>query len=382
MQSLETAKTMQTSAAPASAPTPTSTSTAIAAPSLADALRQHGCLTGLILAYAAMVALTALVADQLGRFQPFSYAYILNLAALIFACVALAARTLELALVEKEKRPTARIWGDIRQHVLAPRPLLMRATPFIVLPVLIGSYSSFKTMIPVLAPFQWDEAFYRLDQWLHFGIDPWRLTHIAFGGEVATQIINLGYNAWFGVMWVAVLFYTIKIDAARARMRFLLSFVLLWALLGSAMALALSSAGPCYFGAVTGLPDPYAPLMARLYEIDASLGGQGDGLGLLALRTQEMLWQGHVEGVDHIGAGISAMPSLHVAIATLIALAAWQHSRFWGWAMTGYAALIMIGSVHLGWHYAVDGYVSIAATLLIWRCAGWLVDRLSPPRLA
>ena len=40
----------------------------------------------------------------------------------------------------------------------------------------------------------------------------------------------------------------------------------------------------------------------------------------------------------------------------------------------------MIGSVHLAYHYAVDGYVSIAVTLIIWwmtkPIARWI---LKPP---
>ncbi|RME68958.1 MAG: PAP2 family protein [Alphaproteobacteria bacterium] len=348
------------------------------APPLADELRRHLLLAGLIAFYAAAVFVLALMTGESDRFRPFSYAYMLNLAALIFACVAIGARTVELALVDKEPRPTQRLWRDIRLHVLAPRPLMMRATPFIVLPVLIGSYSSFKTMIPALHPFSLDLSLYRLDQWLHFGVDPWRLTHALFGGAWATQAINLGYNAWFGVMWVAILFHAVKIDRPHARMRFLVSFVLLWMILGSLAAVALSSAGPCYFGRVTGLADPYAPLMARLDAIDTALGGKGGGLGLLALLTQDMLWQAHVDGAAQVGAGISAMPSLHVAVATLIALTAWQHSRAWGWAMSAYAALILVGSVHLGWHYAVDGYAAIAATLAIWWLTGRLLAWLGP----
>jgi hypothetical protein len=36
--------------------------------------------------------------------------------------------------------------------------------------------------------------------------------------------------------------------------------------------------------------------------------------------------------------------------------------------------LIMIGSVHLGWHYAVDGYASVLTIPLIWKLSGMIVE--------
>ena len=66
------------------------------------------------------------------------------------------------------------------------------------------------------------------------------------------------------------------------------------------------------------------------------------------------------------------MPSLHIAMATLFALVGWTIDRRLGIAATLFAVGIFIGSIHLGWHYAVDGYVSAPATVMLWLLAGWL----------
>ncbi|MCH8197830.1 MAG: hypothetical protein IH904_07085, partial [Proteobacteria bacterium] len=46
-----------------------------------------------------------------------------------------------------------------------------------------------------------------------------------------------------------------------------------------------------------------------------------------------------------------------------------------GIVLTAYAVIIFIGSVHLGWHYAIDGYAGIAGTWLIWKFAGQMLRR-------
>lgn len=70
--------------------------------------------------------------------------------------------------------------------------------------------------------------------------------------------------------------------------------------------------------------------------------------------------------------GISAMPSMHVAIAVLFALWLQSYRNTWltitGWA---YASVIYLSSIHLGWHYATDGPVSAAFVASVW----WLVGR-------
>jgi membrane-associated phospholipid phosphatase len=99
-----------------------------------------------------------------------------------------------------------------------------------------------------------------------------------------------------------------------------------------------------------------------------------------ALGAQEMLWSNYQMRDVMVGSGISAMPSMHVAIATLFALVCWRVRRWLGIVMTIYAVIIMIGSVHLGWHYAVDGYLGAAAMLAIWWCVGWCLRRAAERR--
>lgn len=88
-------------------------------------------------------------------------------------------------------------------------------------------------------------------------------------------------------------------------------------------------------------------------------------------------------GSDNFGAGISAMPSLHVAIAFLTVQVAFSRSKRWSlrFAALAYFLVILVGSVHLGWHYLLDGLVSIAAMVPLWIRAGKLVDWLSPARV-
>ena len=42
-------------------------------------------------------------------------------------------------------------------------------------------------------------------------------------------------------------------------------------------------------------------------------------------------------------------------------------------ALSAFAVLILLGSIHLGWHYALDGYVGAAGAALVWHLVGRLL---------
>lgn len=329
----------------------------------------------LVLVYVVMVWLVSEVFGLQELFRILLYPAGSVIAALFSLLLIFIGYLIYLPIVARESRPIARIAGLFKTYILEPRQLVNLLVPLLGLPFFMSAFTSFKSMIPEIVPFYLDNAFMIADKALHLGWHPWQLTHGLFGGETASVVINAFYHMWFFFMWGAMVWHLINLSDRAHRLQFLLAFTLAWVLLGSLAALALSSAGPVYFGEVTGLADPFKLLMERLYEIDAAVMAETGARGLPALGVQELLWGFYADGDTTYGSGISAMPSLHLAIMALIALSSYRIHPLFGQLMWLMTAMILVGSVHLGWHYALDGYVSIVLAVLIWRLAGWITAR-------
>ena len=91
--------------------------------------------------------------------------------------------------------------------------------------------------------------------------------------------------------------------------------------------------------------------------------------------VREALWLDYKMVFEGTISGISAMPSLHNAMCVLLFLAARNIDRRLAAAAAIFALLIFIGSVHLGWHYAIDAYISLFGVLVIWKLAGFLTSK-------
>lgn len=264
------------------------------------------------------------------------------------------------------------LWRGIRDsEIFSPDRLAAACIPVLLLPLFSSVFTTFKISIPELAPFSWDPAIMRYDQMLHGGFHPWELLQPILGHPLVTSVLSYLYNFWHGMILI-VYWQMFRVEKRALRMRFLLAFVLCWAILGSLGAFVFSSAGPCYYGHVVNGPNPFAAQMAYLQSAHELFSNR-------ALLAQDYLWNLYVNDKAGFGGGISAMPSLHVAVAVLVFFLARHFSRRAAWLAGGYAVIILVGSVHLGWHYALDGYIAIVGAWVAWAASGWLVRAAVPP---
>jgi membrane-associated phospholipid phosphatase len=81
----------------------------------------------------------------------------------------------------------------------------------------------------------------------------------------------------------------------------------------------------------------------------------------------EFLWANYQAKGALIGGGISAFPSMHVAIAAWLAIV--LNDRGWPKLGMAYFFGVFACSVILGWHYAIDGIAGAAIAIVADRIA-------------
>ncbi len=241
---------------------------------------------------------------------------------------------------------------------------------FIALSVVLSCFSSLKTAISEINPFYLDPLLAKIDQAIHFGYQPWAITHALFSSPWSTAVINFCYNIWFFIVWIFMVFVTCQFNSPAKREKIIISMCLVWIINGGVLAILLSSAGPVYAHKLFPEMTNFKDLIAILHQQNDYLIQQNTFFNVWSLKTQQFLWHAYTHHSFLPGSGISAMPSVHVSTVTLIALSISKLNKKWGILAWAYTLVIFIASVHLGWHYACDGYLGAFITITIWTLVG------------
>jgi hypothetical protein len=320
----------------------------------------HGIFISVLAGYCVFLSSLFILYPELWvKFAPEGFFGVALLLFCVSAILLIPYKFIEMAVYERPERPTLTLYRNILL-VIGNRDNMAKALPmYLVLCLFMLVFAHVKSSITVVQPFAWDETFDHWDLAVHFGRRPWEWLHPVLGHPPVTYFLNWNYSIW-GLLLIGFwLHYAFLANPGEERTRYLLSFMLSWIVGGSLFALALSSAGPCYYGegALGLLPDPYSKLMAYLNAANESLP-------VGALHVQDALWKVLDKTVPF--GGVSAMPSMHNATALLFLLTSRGFPRWLRGLLLVHLVLVFLGSIHLAWHYAVDAYVAWAITLSVW----------------
>lgn len=272
-------------------------------------------------------------------------------------------------LRERPASPFGRLPSFLGEQITPERVAGMAL--YAALPVFLGAFTTIKTILPLINPFWADPLLADIDQFLHFGRDPWVWLQPLMGRHAVTEAVQVFYlPVWMTLTVLLPMYLCIGTRDAELRRRFLAAYLLAWIVNGTLIAGLMMSGGPAFYADFTGDAARFAPV------IDYLAYDRGDPGSPIAL--QRRLLELHEAGKAGLGTGISEFPSMHVTIAVLCTLAASRIHKVFGYILAAFTAVILIGSVHLGWHYAIGGYFAAASTWGLW----WLAGRLTRTRPA
>lgn len=297
-----------------------------------------------------------------------------GLVLLVAACVVsfrLLADLIRLWRSGSKASPSRAMADSLFNRILTPGRIANGFHAFIATSFFAIGFSAMKSNIPRVNPFAWDETFMAMDRALHFGVLPHEILAPLFQHPPVTLGVNFIYNSWFLMLTGFYLWQGFRDRDTALRQQFFISYFLCWAIGTNLLGTIFASAGPCFYGRLVPGPDPYAGLMSYLGQVNASYP-------VWALNAQENLWESYASSKGAIS-GISAMPSMHVGTTVIFFLCARASGLRWlTWLAGLFLVMIPIGSVVLGWHYAVDAYAGALIALGCWWLAGIWVRRYPP----
>lgn len=128
-----------------------------------------------------------------------------------------------------------------------------------------------------------------------------------------------------------------------------------------------------YVGRVLGVLNPVMGPAFHQPDVFAYLDGSTTGeamrlvAGIMAAPAEQAVDSGGI-----LLGGVSAMPSLHVAMVAVTAYWLWRAAHWTALITVPWVLLVWASTVLLGWHYALDG----AGGIVLAAASAWLASRL------
>jgi hypothetical protein len=244
--------------------------------------------------------------------------------------------------------------GEWARRFARGLPMLM------ALIVFMPAFSAMKSAIARFTSYSWDSTLIAADRAIH-GTDPWLLLQPVLGFPIVTSLLSVAYFLWFFLIYLGSVYFCFLARDPVARARYFIAYFATWIVCGVCLAIAFASVGPCFVGPLLGIHTFDAQI--------AYLNAANEHYPVMILFAQQFVLDAQIHADHVLGAGISAMPSMHVAMALLFAVAIAPISKLA--KIGGYTFLVTIelATVHLAAHYAIDGYVSMIVTFAIWMAA-------------
>ncbi|OPX40881.1 MAG: hypothetical protein B1H13_05080 [Desulfobacteraceae bacterium 4484_190.3] len=216
------------------------------------------------------------------------------------------------------------------------------------LKIVMTIHCTVKQAIPIINPALYDDILWKIDKFIHFGFSPTLLSLKLFSATDITSFIDFTYIIWYFLKIPFFIIFIWFVDQKK-RDHFFSAYFLLW-VIGGLSAVLFPSVGPVY-----KYPDLFAGLnIPHASELQKQLWIHYNGILLHPENFRAFVYE-----------GVAAFPSLHVAVIALFCIFSRELNKIFFISMLCYTVIVQAGSVHLGWHYAVDGYFGV---LLAFSC--------------
>jgi hypothetical protein len=254
-------------------------------------------------------------------------------------------------MIEGKEKPSAILFANLRTQW---RRYVVIAVGAVLAGFDMYFFMILKPELDVLFPFWADPHLANLDHWI-FGTDPWRL----FAGANLVPMSWVYSPFWFFSMLLTFFWLLLK-PPSKAKATAIIAYFATWSIFGPVGQALFSSGGPIFYERL-GFGSRFADMRVTP----------------LAQTLSNYLWTTYHGRSLAPGAGISAMPSLHIATMAWMTITFALYRSRWTIPAAILSLFIYAGSVVLGWHYATDGLVgALGAALCFYVASQYLRDRV------